>query len=403
MSFSAATYESTSSDSRAAGLAAGSALRRQLGARAPRVVVVYASVQHDQEVLLRAMREGLGAEVPVIGCSVQGIMVDGRTNEGGFLLGAMALAGEGLAVGVARVDDVDHATASKGAWLAEALQRQLGQAPQVTLLWYDPLCGADVEELLAGARGVMDSPVIGGGASQPWGPMIKTYQYWGSEVISRGAVALGLAGGFGSEIGVCHGTTPTGVEMTLTRSEGNRILEIDGRPALDVWREITGAQEHEINDQNATSSWAVGVQRGDEQHPVYVIRGSFGFDVQAGAVIVQAAIPEGTRIMFHHRTVAVVTQGTELMARQLQERLGTRTPWAVLGFECGARTGPFLGERAAMEENQRLRAVVAPDAPCLGMMAWGEVAPVGGVPGFHNYTYPLLVLSSEAQATASLL
>jgi small ligand-binding sensory domain FIST len=37
---------------------------------------------------------------------------------------------------------------------------------------------------------------------------------------------------------------------------------------------------------------------------------------------------------------------------------------------------------------------VAPDAPWLGMLAWGEIAPVGGEPAFHNYTYPLVVLTA---------
>jgi len=30
----------------------------------------------------------------------------------------------------------------------------------------------------------------------------------------------------------------------------------------------------------------------------------------------------------------------------------------------------------------------------LGLLAWGEIAPCGGEPEFHNYTYPLIVLST---------
>jgi hypothetical protein len=29
------------------------------------------------------------------------------------------------------------------------------------------------------------------------------------------------------------------------------------------------------------------------------------------------------------------------------------------------------------------------------MMAWGEIAPLGGEPAFHNYTFPVLVLTEE--------
>src|SRR5207237_6418883 len=97
---------------------------------------------------------------------------------------------------------------------------------------------------------------------------------------------------------------------------------------------------------------------------------------------------------FHHRTVPVVKEGTVAMGRELVARLDGRTPWAVLGFECGARTAPFLGPADTLEENLDLQRVVAPRSPWLGLLAWGEIAPCGGEPAFHNYTYPLVVLTN---------
>ena len=97
--------------------------------------------------------------------------------------------------------------------------------------------------------------------------------------------------------------------------------------------------------------------------------------------------------MFHHRTVEQVLEGTTVMGTNLAKRLDGKTTWAVLGFECAARTFPFLGEENTREEHLSLRAAVAPQAPWLGMMAWGEVAPLGGQSAFHNYTYPLIVLT----------
>jgi small ligand-binding sensory domain FIST len=109
---------------------------------------------------------------------------------------------------------------------------------------------------------------------------------------------------------------------------------------------------------------------------------------------VQAAIPTNTKMMFHHRTTTAVMEGTQVMGGDLAERVGKRHVLAVLGFECGARTSPFLGLKGTNEENIALQAAIAPDAPWLGMLAWGEIAPVGGEPAFHNYTYPLVVLTA---------
>jgi len=56
---------------------------------------------------------------------------------------------------------------------------------------------------------------------------------------------------------------------------------------------------------------------------------------------------------------------------------------------------PFLGPAETLEENLELHRTVAPQAPWLGLIAWGEIAPCGGQPEFHNYTYPLAVLSGN--------
>jgi hypothetical protein len=172
---------------------------------------------------------------------------------------------------------------------------------------------------------------------------------------------------------------------------------MDGRPTVDVWRETTGCTPDEIVHQSHLAAWAMGVEStgttGDVER---VIRGAFGFDLASGAVILQAAIPEGSRVMLQHRTAEKVLNGTQTMGKDLAARLAANRPWAVLGWECGARTYPFLGEANTRKEHEELRAAVSPDAPWIGMMAWGEIGPCAGLPAFHNYTYPLLVLTDSA-------
>src|SRR5205085_486002 len=136
-------------------------------------------------------------------------------------------------------------TRAKGARLGSNVVARLGEAPKVCMVLYDPLCQADVEQMLAGLSERAGCPLIGGGAGQPFGPMVKTFQYWQGEVLEHAAIAIGLGGPIAAHIGVCHGTSPTGVLMTVTKSERNELLEIDGRTALDVWREVTGCEDDE--------------------------------------------------------------------------------------------------------------------------------------------------------------
>ncbi|MEO8905175.1 MAG: FIST N-terminal domain-containing protein [Polyangiaceae bacterium] len=379
-------------DSREAGLFAAKALVAELGC-APKAVIVYATINHEQLDVVQGVREGIGKDALLIGCSVQGVVSNATVTEDGYALGLMGFGGADVQCAVALEREVQTSPREKGRRLAQSLKRDLKGEPKAVLVLYDPLAGIDVEAVLEGMRLEVDCPLVGGAAGQPWGPPRQTFQYLDGEVLSHGVVALGLSGPFAVEVGICHGTSPTGIASVVTKAEGNHVLEIDGRRAVDVWRETTGCKEEEMIHQSHLAAWAVGVEvKGHAGQADSVIRGAFGFAPDTGAVILQAAVPEGTRIMLHHRTVEQVMSGTQAMGRELAIRLSGRKPWAVLGFECAARTYPFLGEANTNSEHQELRSTVAPDSPWLGMMAWGEIGPSGGRPAFHNYTYPLLLL-----------
>lgn len=360
-------------------------------------LLVYASVNHDQPLLLKSIQETVGNTVQVVGCSSQGIMTRGKVVEAGFVSGVMGLGGS-ITSAIHLEEEIQSNTREKGRSLGRNLRARLGKKPKVVILHYDPLCGIDVQVFLDGLHEeVGDCAVIGGGAGQQWGNIDQTFQYFGTRVLSRAAVAVALDGPFGVEIGMSHGTSPMGVTSTVTRTDKNVILEIDDLPALEVMLEMTG-----LTDETATpeelASWPIGlpgeVTKHNQELPT-MVRGVFGFDLEKKGVLLQTAIPEGIGIMFHHRTVESMLQGTTDMANELSARLKGRRVTAVLGFECAARTAPFLGEEATLQENIVLQEQLAPDAQWLGMFAWGEIGPWGERLGFHNYTFPLLLLTED--------
>jgi hypothetical protein len=406
MELLASSFLSLEPDSLDAGRLAGEALAKGFGSQGPKAVMVYATMNHDQPMLLQGLRAALGPDVPLLGCSVQGVVSNGELTEEGLALGVMGFGGGALRCASAIEREVQVDSREKGRAMAARLKRDLGEEPKIVLVLYDPLCGLDVETLLSGLQSEIRCPLIGGGAGQPWGPPVQTFQFWDREVLSHGAVALALAGPFSTEIGICHGTAPTGIKSVVTKAAGNQVLEIDGRPAADVWRQATGADQSEMIHQSHMASWALGIERkstsngngGPREEVARVIRGAFGFNPETGAMILQAAIPEGANVMLHHRTVENVLSGTDKMAQDLAKRISGRRPWAVLGFECAARTYPFLGAANTLKEHESLRTAVAPAAPWLGMMAWGEIGPCAGQPAFHNYTYPVAVFMEEDAA-----
>jgi hypothetical protein len=218
--------------------------------------------------------------------------------------------------------------------------------------------------------------------------MLQTFQYSESRPLSHSAVAAGLSGDFTMETDICHGTSPVGIEMTVTKAEGNKIFEFDGRPALDVWQEFCSEAPEHIDH-----SGAIGIGLPTNDPDVYLVRCAFGVDAERSAVIFQAGIPVGSRVMFNHRTIRGAIEGTAAMGQRLAARLAGKTVRAVLGFECGARTKPFLGKELTLQENIALQNALAPGAEWLGMLAWGEVSLFDGRPGFVNFSFPVIALA----------
>ena len=225
-------------------------------------------------------------------------------------------------------------------------------------------------------------PIIGGAAAEFWGPMQQTFQYAEGRALNRAAVGVGLYGSCTIETDLCHGTSPVGIEMTVTKADSNKILEFAGRPALEVWQEFCSEAPERIDH-----SGAIGIGLPTNDADVYLVRCAFGVDTENSGVIFQAPIPVGSKVMFNHRTVQGAVDGAVTMGHRMAERLKGKTLRGALGFECGARTKPFLGKETTISENRSLQASFSADAAWLGMLAWGEVYLFDGKPGFVNFSY----------------
>lgn len=363
------------------------------GLTSPKLVATYLTVNHDAHAFLRGMSEVLGADIPVVGCSTQGVAGAGVFREEGFAAGALGLEGDSIEVSHASVGQIQVDTFEKGRSLGRALRSNLSAPPRCVVLHYDPLCGVDPEPFLDGLFLEVECIVVGGAAAHSFNyqAVQETFQFMGTEVLQQSAVAFAMSGDFTVETEICHGCSPVGVELTVTRAKSNVILEFDGRPAREVWTEICGVG---VNDTGQTAALAIGVRAdGADGATDYFVRAAYAMDSESGGVILGPAIPAGTTVMLHHRTVDEVLEGARRMGASLRQRLANKRIRAVFGFECGARTGPFLGLNETLKENIALQESIGQNPAWLGMNPWGEIYPSAGRPRFHNYSYPLLVLA----------
>ncbi|MCA9620191.1 MAG: FIST C-terminal domain-containing protein, partial [Myxococcales bacterium] len=356
-----------------------------------RGVIVYFTLHHDPDELIEAFVQRLGPDVPLVGASVQGVASHGFIGEQQFLCGVIGWFGD-LTFATHCEEEVSRDTEAKGRRLGAFANDLPGGPGALGVLLYDPLMDTNVRSLLQAMDAACPGlTVMGAGAGGPWGPMVETFQIHEGRVLRDAAVMAVIKGDFELFTGVSSGTHATGLAMRVTRAEGNTIQQLDDLPALDLWREATGLPDTATHDD--MSSWGLGVERGGEGSDEWAVLAPFNYDREARSITLQVDVPVGTRVMLHQRNPDEIVDRARGMAEELASRIGSRRVGAVLSFECGARTTPYLGLTGAQREHAMVEGAVAPNgAAWLGLLAWGEIAPVGSRTECHNFTYPIAVL-----------
>ncbi len=169
--------------------------------------------------------------------------------------------------------------------------------------------------------------------------------------------------------GLTQGCTPIGPVRTITRCEGNLLLQLDGRPALDVLREDVGEllahNLHRLGGYIFVGFPVHGTDTGD-----YLVRNLISLDVEQGIVGVGEHLEEGRTLMFCRRDAESAAADLRRMVRRLHERLPAPARGG-LYFSCVGRGQHMFGE--AGRELRYLGEELG-DVPVAGFYANGEIA-----------------------------
>jgi hypothetical protein len=378
--------------------AAGQALEKA-GVSKPDFVLMFASIGYDQRSLLRAVREITGG-APLSGCSAEGTLNGNDADESNFSVLVTAISSEelrwhnGIASGLLEGD-----SRVVGQRVAKDLQPNLS-ADTIGVFVFPDGRMDNLEHFFAGLEGNLPSerflPLWGGGASNKIALEDPTYQYCDDEVISGGVSYALLSGRARASWAMSHTLIPIGGERLVTRSQGNVIYEIDGKPAVEVLQEYL--PEQALVEDRDWMRYAISLAicfrapsyMKDEE---YVVRGVPAVKMADGSIIVQTEVQEGTSIWFSSRDKEKMTTGLDRMADQIKDQLGGEKPKLILQFECATRGKMMLREQEKLQLLKRFRQSVDPDVPWAGYYTWGEIGTVEEHNLRHLYTAVVLALS----------
>jgi hypothetical protein len=378
--------------------AAEQALKKAGVANKPDFVFMFASTGYDQHSVLRAVRETTGG-APLTGCSAEGTINGEDADESGFSVVVTAISSEELrwTNGIATGLSADSRAVGKR--LAQELVPHLS-ADTIGLFVFPDGRIDILNNFFAGLEGNLPSerflPLWGGGAGNFFNLRQPPYQYCDDEVISDGVSYALLSGRARASWAISHCLIPIGGERIVTRSQGNVIYEIDGKPAAEVLKEYL--PENALTDERDWMRYAVSLALcfrapsyiKDEE---YVVLGAPSVNLSDGSITVQTEVQEGTSVWFSSRDKEKLATGLDRMARKIKDQLEGDQPKIVFQFECATRGKMMLRDQEKLQFLRQLRQSIDPTVPWAGFYTWGEIGTVEEHNDRHLYTSVVLALS----------
>jgi small ligand-binding sensory domain FIST len=197
-----------------------------------------------------------------------------------------------------------------------------------------------------------------------------------------------LRGSRPPRIGVTQACRPVTPALTVTRARGHWVLEIDGRPALEVYREVArGPLAEDLRRAASFLLVALPAAGSDESLSpgTYLVRHVVGFEPEANAFAIPDPVQPGQRIALALRD----PQSAREDLKNMLEGLAGEPPACGLYFDCCARGSGFFGV-AGLEAGYLESALGA--APVAGIFGSSEIGPIGGRTELLTYTGVLALL-----------
>ena len=389
-----------------AGREAAEQALQEAGVDRPDFVFMFGSIGYDQRSLLRVVRETTRG-APLTGCSAEGTIDGDDADESNFSVVVTVISSDELRWRNGIVRGLEAEPRAVGKQVAKDLLAHLSTDTIGLFVFPDGLKDfvvptenlvdnffAGLEENLPSKRFL---PMWGGGANASFNIMASpTYQYCNDEVITDGVSYALLSGKARAGWAISHGCIPIGGERIVTRSQGNIIYEIDGKPAMEVFEEyipkggLTDDREWIHYAISLSLSFKAPSYMKDEE---YVVRGMPAVSMADGSFTVQTEVKEGTSVWLSSRDKEKITTGFDRMAAQIKNQLGGEKPKLVFQFECGTRGKTMFREQEKLQIHKRFRKSLDPDAPWVGFYTAGEIGPVEEHNLRHLYTSVVLALS----------
>lgn len=320
----------------------------------------------------------------VVGCSTSGEIHGTQVNDDSLSVAVVRFDSTRIRSAVTQVSD-DSYTAGR------TLAGELAEEDLRSIFVLSEGLGVNGSELARGINeNVSDQVIVTGGLAGDGADFERTW------VLVDGKPAEGYVstvGFYGDSIEIGHGSKGGwdyfGPERVVTRSEGSVLYELDGRPALELYKEYLGDLADGLP---ATGLLFPLALRSKADDPKQLVRTILAVDEDAQSLTFAGDVPEGHHAQLMQANFDRLVEGAEDAALFAKD-LGGQAQLSIAISCVGRRL--VLGEHTE-EEVEAVLDVLAADIQQIGFYSYGELSPhTTGACDLHNQTMTLTTFSEN--------
>ncbi|HAF00166.1 MAG TPA: hypothetical protein DCO68_13465 [Methylophilaceae bacterium] len=359
------------------------------------LVMVFSSVKRFAEGKLQSFLKSRYPTAQIIGCSTSGeININGVFDDS---IQITAIMWEKV---VQRVAQTKMTSMQNSFETAATLARQLKADNLKALIVISDGLNVNGSELLKGFQSILGEIPIVGGLAGDSGAFVKTLQLYNETVSDGMVIAVGLYGdALIISSGALGGWKPYGPPRKITRSEKNVVFEMDGKPALPLYRMYIGEAFSKGLPGTGLKFPLAIIEEG--KRDVEKIRTLLAINPTDNSLTFAGNVEEGETVRLcqtnHDRLVEGAGGAASLVMDGLDSNKTNQTGLA-LCVSCVGRKG-VMAEQVS-DEVKQVQQILGSKTLITGFYSYGELAPRPNTNDsvLHNQTMTIGYLSENILA-----
>ncbi|MBT3367304.1 MAG: hypothetical protein HN472_02725 [Nitrospina sp.] len=221
--------------------------------------------------------------------------------------------------------------------------------------------------------------VITGGLTGDGGEFKETLVGANQMPESKVVTALGF---YGTHLKVHYGSVsgfkPFGPERKITSSENNVLYELDGEPALGLYKKYLGDRIQDL----PTQCFYFPLYYQTSQMEKGVVRTILGMDEKTGSMTFAGDLEQGGTVQLMKTNIDNLVSGAEEATKACRDS-GASSPGMAILMSCIGRK--IILKQRVEEEIEAVEEIFGPKTQLTGFYSYGEIAPIAN--SMHSHLH----------------